>query len=139
MLVRTWVRTPDGEQLLKHPLHVQVSDGLSHRVASRGEVRWRIAGQRSWSEDLATAGPGLCEFAWLDGSTGHVRDRLTAFVLPADFELTQRSNGTHSDIELSGWDGDAVLGDREMSSKHSWRIGSDAPRRDLRNLPDGRK
>src|SRR3546814_11973876 len=108
---------PDGEQLLKHPLHAQVSDGLSHRVASRGEVRWRIAGQRSWSEDLATAGPGLCEFAWLDGSTGHVRERLTAFVLPDDFDLTQRSNGTHPDLETRGWDGAAVLEDEKLSSR----------------------
>src|SRR3546814_20674164 len=88
-----------------------------------------MAAQRSWSEDLATAGPGLCEFAWLDGSTGHVRDRLTAFVLPADFELTQRSNGTHSDIELSGWDGAAVLGDEPMRSKHSRRTRMDPPSR----------
>src|SRR3546814_2766123 len=58
----------------------------------------------------------------------HVRDRLTAFVLPADFELTQRSNGSHSDIELSGWDGAAVLGDEALSSKHSWRIRIDPPR-----------
>ncbi|MFC6620256.1 STY4851/ECs_5259 family protein [Novosphingobium panipatense] len=128
------VQSPDGEQLFKHPLHAQVSDGLSHRVASRGEVRWRFAGQRSWSEDLAAAGPGLCEFAWLDGSTGHVRDRLTAFVLPAAFELTQRSNGTYADIELSGWDWDAVLGEETPSSQHSWRIRIDPPRRALLTL-----
>lgn len=128
------VQSPDGEQLFKHPLHAQVSDGLSHRVASRGEVRWRFAGQRSWSEDLAAAGPGLCEFAWLDGSTGHVRDRLTAFVLPAAFELTQRSNGTYADIELSGWDWDAVLREETPSSQHSWRIRIDPPRRALLTL-----
>lgn len=128
------MQSPDGEQLFKHPLHAQVSDGLSHRVASRGEVRWRFAGQRSWSEDLAAAGPGLCEFAWLDGSTGHVRDRLTAFVLPAAFELTQRSNGTYADIELSGWDWDAVLGEETPSSQHSWRIRIDPPRRALLTL-----
>src|SRR3546814_3459132 len=95
---------------------------LSHRVASRGEVRWRIAGQRSWSEDLATAGPGLCEFAWLDGSTGHVRDRLTAFVLPADFELTQRSNGTHSDIELSGWRSEEHTSELQSLMRNSYAV-----------------
>ncbi len=128
------VQSPDGEQLFKHPLHAQVSDGLSHRVASGGEVRWRFAGQRSWSGDLAAAGPGLCEFAWLDGSTGHVRDRLIAFVLPADVELTQRNNGTYADIELSGWDGAAVLGEETPSSQHSWRIRIDPPRRALLTL-----
>src|SRR3546814_11155323 len=86
-----------------------------------------------WSSDVCSS--DLCEFAWLDGSTGHVRDRLTAFVLPADFELTQRSNGTHSDIELSGWDGAAVLGDKALSSKHSGRVRIDPPRRALLTLP----
>lgn len=128
------VQSPCGEQLLKHPLHAQVSDGLSQRVASRGEVRWRIAGQRSWSEDLAAAGPGLCEFAWLDGSTGHVRDRLTACMLPADFELIQRSNGICSAIELRGWDGDAVLGGETPSSMHNWKIRIDPPHRALLTL-----
>ncbi len=128
------VQSPNGEQLFKHPLHALVSDGLSPRVASRGEVRWRIAGQRSWSEDMAASGPGLCEFAWLDGSTGHVRDRLTAFMLPADFDLTQRSNGNFSEIELKGWDENAVLGEEAPSSQYSWRIRIDPPRRALLTL-----
>src|SRR3546814_18773772 len=34
----SWVQTPDGEQLLKHPLHAQVSDGLSHREIGRAHV-----------------------------------------------------------------------------------------------------
>ncbi len=128
------VQTLHDTQLYRHPLHAQVSDGLSYRAAARGEVRWRMAGQRDWSQDIVAAGPGHCEFAWLDGSTGHVRDRLTAFVLPADFELTQRSNGAFTDIELSGWSGDAILGDEPPSSQHRWRIRIDPPRRALLTL-----
>lgn len=128
------LQTPNGEQLYRHPLHAQVSDGVSRRVASRGEVRWRIAGDREWFEDLDAAGPGLCEFAWLDGSTGHVRDRLTAFVLPAGFALTQRNNGTFAEIELNGWDGESALGTEPPCSKHSWRIRIDPPRRALLTL-----
>lgn len=128
------LQTPDGEQLYKHPLHAQVSDGVSRRVASRGEVRWRIAGDREWREDLDAAGPGLCEFAWLDGSTGHVRDRLTAFVLPAGFALTQQNNGTFAEIELNGWDGESALGAETPCSRHSWRIRIDPPRRALLTL-----
>lgn len=128
------LQTPDGEQLYRHPLHAQVSDGVSRRVASRGEVCWRIAGDREWCEKLDAAGPGLCEFAWLDGSTGHVRDRLTALVLPADFELAQKNNGTFAEIELKGWDGEASLSGETPCSKHRWKIKVDPPRRALLTL-----
>ena len=125
------VQTPGGEQLFKHPLHAQVSDGVSRRVASRGEVCWRRVGTREWLDDLDNAGPGFCEFAWLDGSTGHLRDRLTAIVVPADFALKQQSNGSHAEIELSGWDGDAELGDEVPRSPNNWRVRIDPPRRAL--------
>lgn len=128
------VQAPEGEQLFKHPLHAQVEDGVSRRVATRGEVCWRFADQRSWCEDLANAGPGYCEFAWLDGSTGHVRDRLAAFVLPADFELTQSANGPYSDIQLNGWRGGAVLGNDTPNSACSWRVLIDPPRRAVLSL-----
>jgi len=128
------LQTPTGEPLYRHPLHAMVSDGVSRRVAARGEVCWRIAGDRDWSDDLDTAGPGLCEFAWLDGSTGHVRDRLTALVLPAGFELAQKNNGTYSEIELKGWDGEASLSGEIPCSKHCWKIKIDPPRRALLTL-----
>lgn len=124
-------QTIDAEQLYKHPLHARIFDGLSDRVASRGEVRWRYAGQRDWFEDIAEAGPGLCEFAWLDGSTGHVRDRQTAYVLPAEFDVTQQRSGARADIELHGWIGDAGLGDEQPVSKHKWSVLIDPPRRAL--------
>ena len=128
------VQAPDGEQLFQHPLHAEVEDGLSRHVASRGEVCWRFTGQRSWSEDLTNAGPGYCEFAWLDGSTGHVRDRLAAFVLPADFELTQSANGSYSDIQLNGWCGGAILGNDTPNFTRCWRVRIDPPRRALLSL-----
>ena len=124
----------DGEQIFKHPLHAQVEDGLSRRVVSRGEACWRFAGDRSWNDDLAAAGPGLCEFAWLDGSTGHVRDRLTGLVLPAEFSLTQRSNGTHSEIELDGWSGTAFLDADSNGAARSWKVRTDPPHRALLSL-----
>lgn len=128
------VQTPWGERLFKHPLHAEVEDGLSRRVAARGEVRWRIAGQRSWRDDLAQAGPGYCEFAWLDGTTGHVRDRQTALVLPADFAVTQHSNGPYSDIELEGWSGKALLDGGHDKGPHSWKVRIDPPHRALLSL-----
>jgi hypothetical protein len=126
------VQTPGGERLLKHPLHAEVEDGVSRRTGPRGEVCWRFPGERSWRDDLASAGPGCCEFAWLDGSTKHVRDRLTALVLPSEFSLSQRVNASHADITLTGWNGKAALGEEfRDNEEHTWRVRIDPPRRAL--------
>lgn len=125
------VQAPNGERLLKHPLHGEVEDGVSRRAGARGEVYWRFSGEGSWRDDLANAGPGRCEFAWLDGSTKHVRDRVTALVLPGEFALTQRVNARLADIELVGWDGHATLGEDARDVAHSWKIQIDPPRRAL--------
>lgn len=123
------VQAPGSEELFRHPLHAQVEDGLARRVALRGEVCWRFAGQLTWSDDLTAAGPGYCEFAWLDGTTRHVRDRLAAFVLPEEFELSQSMSGAFSDIQLHGWCGTAVLGNERPNADYSWKIRIDPPRR----------
>src|SRR3546814_2291486 len=96
----TGVQAPGGERLIKHPLHAEVEDGVSRRTATRGEVGWRFAGESTWRDDLVNAGPGHCEFAWLDGTTKHVRDRTSALVLPAAFALSQRINADHAAIEI---------------------------------------
>jgi hypothetical protein len=125
------VQAPGGERLFKHPLHAEVEDGVSRRAALRGEVCWRLSGEQDWRNDLANAGPGQCEFAWLDGTTKHVRDRLTALVLPSEFSLTQRTNSSHADIEMEGWGGKAMLGDEARDGEHGWRVRIDPPRRAL--------
>jgi len=125
------LQLPNGEQLLKHPLHAQLEDGLSLRIGSRGEVFWRFVGEKSWRDDLDNAGPGHCEFAWLDGTTKHVRDRATALVLPAEFRLNQRVNGAHAEIVLEGWAGEAVLGGETPNGDYGWRVRIDPPRHAL--------
>ena len=128
------VQAPSGERLLKHPFHAQVEDGVSRRTGTRGEVCWRFVGEKSWREDLASAGPGACEFAWLDGSTRHVRDRVTAVVLPCEFALTQRINASHAVITLEGWTGKATLGDDARDVEHQWTVRIDPPHRALLTL-----
>lgn len=128
------VRAPGGERLLKHPLHAEVEDGLSRRVAVRGEVRWRFPDARIWNDDLAKAGPGPCEFAWLDKATGHMRDRLAALVLPAAFSLIQRPQGRHCDIVLEGWESEASLGTDRRVPGRGWKIRTDPPDRALLTL-----
>lgn len=128
------VRAPGDERIFKHPLYAEIGAGLSPRVATRNEVCWRRPGDRNWCDDLAQAGPGHCEFAWLDGSTRHVRYRLTALVLPEEFSLTQRAGGSHSDIQLNGWVGGAFLDEAPDGSARSWKIRIDPPRRALLRL-----
>jgi len=107
---------------------------VSRRTATRGEVGWRFAGESTWRDDLVNAGPGQCEFAWLDGTTKHVRDRTSALVLPAEFALSQRINAAHAKILLEGWTGDAVLSDETPIADHRWRVRIDPPRRALLGL-----
>lgn len=125
------VQAAGGERLLKHPLHAEVADGVSRRTGSRGEACWRFSGEKSWRDDLANSGPGCCEFAWLDGSTKHVRDRIIAIVLPSEFALTQRVNASHVDITLEGWTGKATLGEDARNGEHNWTVRIDPPRRAL--------
>lgn len=119
------------ERLVKHPLHSEVEDGVSRRTASRGEVCWRFAGEKGWRENLANAGPGCCEFAWLDSSTKHTRDRLTAVVLPSEFAVTQLVDPSFANITLEGWTGKATLDESPRDKDHSWKARIDPPRRAL--------
>ena len=128
------VQAPGDERLFKHPLHAEVEDGVSRRAAARGEVAWRFAGENTWREDLANAGPGLCEFAWLDGATKHVRDRTSALVLPAEFALSQRTNAANAEVILEGWTGEAVLTDEMPHADYRWRVRIDPPRHALLGL-----
>lgn len=128
------VQAVGGERLFKHPLHAEVEDGVSRRTASRGEVCWRFAGEKGWRDDLANAGPGCCEFAWLDSSTRHTRDRITGFVLPPQFALTQRINPPFAEVTLEGWTGQATLGEDTRDNEHAWKIRIDPPRRALLSL-----
>ena len=128
------VSSPDGERLVKHPFHAELEDGLSRRVASLGEVCWRLVGHGRWRDDLVNAGGGLCEFAWLDEKTRHLRDRQTAYILPADFELLQRGYDTHCEIELIGWEGSAFLTNGSPSSLRCWKVRIDPPQQAILSL-----
>lgn len=83
------------------------------------------------SEDITSAGPGACEFAWLDGSTRHVRDRVAAVVLPPGFSLTQKVTKSHAEIKLEGWTGKATLAEETGKAEHQWTVRIDPPRRAL--------
>ncbi|MBV1918769.1 MAG: STY4851/ECs_5259 family protein [Sphingomonadaceae bacterium] len=125
------VQCPDYSKLIQHPLHPEVEDGLARRTGSKEEIWWRFKGQRAWQGGIATCGPGECEFGWLDKDTGHLRGKDIAWILPAEFSLVQQSQRSETEIVLSGWDGEAQLGDDTNANNRSWRVRTDPPRRAL--------
>lgn len=128
------VQTPDNVKLIQHPLHAEVEDGLTRRTGAQMEIRWRYKHERLWKEDIAQAGPGECEFGWLDKDTGHLRAKETAWILPAQFSLGQHQQRTFTEIVLSGWDAEASLGEDNNDGAKRWRIRTDPPRRALESL-----
>lgn len=125
------VLCPDNGKLLQHPLHAEVEDGVARRTGSKEEIRWRFKGRKTWESDITKSGPGECDFGWFDKNTGHLRAKDSAWILPADFSLVQYLQRSASEIVLSGWDGEAELGDDLDGTRRSWKIRTDPPRRAL--------
>jgi hypothetical protein len=123
------VLTSDGEPVFYSPVQSLVNDGGFRREPMPKEVFWRFKGENQWRPDTSIAGPGPCEFAWLDRSTGHVRGKQTATLLPPTFRLTQQRTGAFSSIQLSGWDGSATLEHANRSAHNSWSVHVDPPSR----------
>ncbi|MBB3763442.1 STY4851/ECs_5259 family protein [Sphingomicrobium lutaoense] len=128
------VRARTKQRLAKHPLHAEVNDGMARRTGTRSEVFWRPLGDQEWRADLDRAGPGACEFAWLDKETRHIRDRLTAIVLPSSFDITQEIHRGFAHIQLHGWEGQAAFENEAATIDHAWRVRIDPPRRALVGL-----
>ncbi len=128
------VQAPDGGKLIQHPIHAEVEDGIARRTGAQTEIRWRYYGERLWQGDITAAGPGECEFGWIDKDTGHLRAKETAWILPAEFSLIQHQHRTSTEIVLSGWDGEARLNDDTNSGARSWKIKTDPPHRVLAAL-----
>lgn len=102
---------------------IQLREGRRERGAAPGEIHWRIRGATSWRSDLDRAVPGRCEFAWRDTTTGHIRDRQEAVVLPAAFQIERIRSADRFDLTVSGWpDHIEVEGGLRVDSRR-WRFG----------------
>jgi hypothetical protein len=92
------------------------------RAPAPNEAWWRPRGAGYWHPNPARARPGLCEFAWRDAQTGHIRDRTDAAILPAGFAITRRRTGECLDLGIVGWNGDVEIEAGQALGDNVWRF-----------------
>lgn len=94
-----------GVPLFKGWPRLELCDGGRSRGPSLGEGWWRLKGEVVWRPYSDTKPPGRVEIAWKDATTGHIRDRREAAVLPEAFEIRRLTSGNALTLELCGWPG----------------------------------
>lgn len=119
---------PNCAPVLRHlPVYVGVpriqhSEGRRERSPGYTESWWRPRGESKWRLAPDTASPGVCEFAWRDGGTGHVRDRREAIVLPREFKIERRRFGDWLELTVVGWPGRVEVDGGNKAAGGGWRF-----------------
>ena len=93
------------------------------QTAPGNEIWWRRAGTRDWRRLGRDQLCGALEFAWRD-ATGLVRDRQTAVILPPEFRFSVQRSGDYTEVQLSGWTGQAQLQPGLTLGENHWRVGA---------------
>jgi hypothetical protein len=104
----------------------QVEEQRRPRGASYNELFWRPAGASQWQPGIGGACAGLCEFAWRDRETRHIRDRRDAVVLPAGFTAQSRRVGDWLEFSVEGWPGAATAAVGSPQGENCWRLRAKA-------------
>ncbi len=112
--------------MLLGPPDLMLVEAGQKRASRLGELWWRLRGRSEWQLDVRRAGPGLCEFAWRDGSTRHIRDKLDAVVLPLQFLIARQRSGHELILAVQGWSGTAELDGGDRLHAASWRVSLQA-------------
>lgn len=73
--------------------------------AAGGEGWWRPRGERHWYPAARPIVAGPTEFAWRDATTGCIRARASAFVLPTGFSVEHSVMADSIELSISGWPG----------------------------------
>lgn len=102
---------------------IQLRDGRRNRAPNVGEVYWRERGTKKWSP-ISRIGKsaGNFEFAWLDATSNHIRDRVDACILSEDFEIGRNRIGDVLEIDVTGWQGRVLVDGHTNSGKGLWRF-----------------
>jgi hypothetical protein len=104
-----------------------VSEKGKDRAPQRGEIWWRPNGQREW-QHLGLGQPfGATEFAWRDQSSGHLRAKAEAIILPEAFELNQERTSDRVFLRSSEWGGAISLPGHRQDQSGRWIISIDRP------------
>lgn len=108
--------------LLLGPPTLFVRERARERTPRSEEAWWRPQGTRDWRPFVGFDGLGACEFAWRDRSTGLIRDRKTAIILPRAFQLTVRGAGDQAELAVFGWPGEVVVRPGFRTDDNRWRL-----------------
>jgi len=114
----------DGQEVFLHVPTFFVVDEKKERLPTAGELWWRPFGSTSWRANGVGRPLGLCEFAWRNPSTGHIRDQDNVIVLPASFRLQLPTQTGSRELLISGWPGQCVVnGEVGDGASHRWQMG----------------
>jgi hypothetical protein len=101
---------------------LELRDSGRKRGPNVGEAWWRPTGAREWQPLSEPPSACLCELAWLDAKTRHVRDRAEALILPADFAVERAYVGDWVEYSVRGWPGRVEWSGAQRSSTGAWRL-----------------
>lgn len=101
---------------------LELRDGGRARAPSAGEAWWRPAETREWWPMAEPTPAGHCELAWLDSKTRHVRDRVEALILPADFAVERIFVGDWVEYSIRGWPGQVEWDGAHKTAGGAWRV-----------------
>lgn len=116
------VQTGTGLQLIAGRPTVQLTESGRMRAIGEEKIGWRQCGERDWQSCAQPAPFGMIEYGWRDGSTGHLRAKSIAMLLPENFAVNIQKNGSVLNLQLLNWAGHAKLSNSIESEPNNWRI-----------------
>jgi hypothetical protein len=119
----------DGEApVLQGIPQVFVTENGKDRAAQRADIWWKPAKQQGWKQ-MGDGEPfGLTDFAWRDATSGHLRARAEAVILPENFKLNQEQAASRLYLTTSDWGGNISLsGGFRQDQEGRWVIPIDRP------------
>ncbi len=115
----------DGSALYCGVPTVRLRQGPQVRAPRNSEVWWRQKGDRDWRLERQSRPSGLCEFAWRDETTLHIRSKTEAIILPEGFSLRRSVSGPWISLDLEGWLNAVTVSPGEPSGAQQWRVHRD--------------
>lgn len=120
--------------LIRGQPFLRIEESGRERNALAGELWWRPAGTMEWRPNTSSASIGLCEFAWRDRITGHIRDRRDAVLVPPNMEVEVSNVGDWMEVRLSGWPHSASASAGNNQGSNCWRLSAKANTRSMMTI-----
>lgn len=114
--------TAEGRALYCGLPEVWLRESLHKRPPRQAEVWWRRRNEREWTAYGQGTPLGVCEFAWRDATTRHIRAKAEAVVLPSGFAVRRRVAGDSLTVEVERWPHDVQASPGERCGANQWRM-----------------